>query len=397
MLSVLPSFNTKNFYFVTLRGTSTPPIEGSSTRISFHMGQVILSKSARAVAVLLSIILLLTLTTTWLPNRFSSQNFLPLNAQNCTNNHHVDEAVNWSRFAYVQYATNVDYLCNSVMLFEILHRLDSKADRLLMYPSDFYIEEDTSTQSFNGRLLKRARDKYNVKLKAIQAESFTKLLAFNQTQYDRVLHLDSDSTILQPMDELFLLPPAPMAMPRAYWLGFDKRVLSSQIMLLQPSEFEFKRVFQGIEKAKSDDYDMEIVNDLYQDSALILPHRPYDLLTGEFRNTESSTHVRYLGNEEEQWDPDAAFKEAKFLHFSDWPFPKPWIEAGNWFREESKPNCINTTTLEKDCRAQTLWLGFYTDFNRRRKDVCNQNEISEQKRDLSGQVASDPIYRPIFP
>lgn len=29
------------------------------------------------------------------------------------------------------------------------------------------------------------------------AESYTKLLAFNQTEYDRVLSLDSDSTILQ--------------------------------------------------------------------------------------------------------------------------------------------------------------------------------------------------------
>lgn len=124
------------------------------------------------------------------------------------------------------------------------------------------------------------------------------------------------------MDELFLLPSSPMAMPRAYWLGFDKPILSSQIMLLQPSEFEFKRVFQGIENAKSNDYDMEIVNDLYKDSALILPHRPYDLLTGEFRNTDLDTHDRYLGNNEERWDPSAAFKEAKFLHFSDWPFPK---------------------------------------------------------------------------
>lgn len=29
------------------------------------------------------------------------------------------------------------------------------------------------------------------------AESYTKLLPFNQTQYDRVLSLDSDSTVLQ--------------------------------------------------------------------------------------------------------------------------------------------------------------------------------------------------------
>lgn len=191
------------------------------------MGQILLSKTARAVAALLLIVLLLTVTTSWLPTEFSSKKFLPSIAQNCTNDQRND-AVDWSRFAYVQYATNDAYLCNSVMLFEVLHRLDSKADRLLMYPSDFQIEEDPNTPSYNGRLLKVARDKYNVKLKAIEvqrrdggdgkfaitrtnsnakrklmleaatwAESFTKLLAFNQTQYDRVLHLDSDSTVLQ--------------------------------------------------------------------------------------------------------------------------------------------------------------------------------------------------------
>ncbi len=126
----------------------------------------------------------------------------------------------------------------------------------------------------------------------------------------------------QTMDELFLLPPAPVAMPRAYWLGFDDRVLSSQIMLLQPSEFEFRRVVKHIETAASNDYDMEIVNTLYRDSALLLPHRPYNLLTGEFRNIEPNTHDKYLGNDEEQWDPQAAYEEAKFLHFSDWPYPK---------------------------------------------------------------------------
>ncbi|MCJ1265656.1 N-acetylglucosaminyltransferase [Lobaria immixta] len=331
MSSILPRFITKHLHYTPV-GSSTAATEGNNTKLRFHMGQILLSKTARAVVALLLIVLLLTVTNAWLPSDFSSKNYLPSSVRSCPNDH-IGGAVDWSRFAYVQYATDDAYLCNSVMVFEILHRLGSKADRLLMYPSDFQIEEDPNTESFNGRLLKKARDKYNVKLKPIQvqsrpgrdatwAESFTKLLAFNQTQYDRVLHLDSDSTVLQPMDELFLLPPAPMAMPRAYWLGFDERVLSSQVMLLQPSEIEFKRVMRGMEKAESNDYDMEIVNDLYKDSALILPHRPYNLLTGEFRNTNLSTHGRYLGNEDEKWDPSAAFQEAKFLHFSDWPFPK---------------------------------------------------------------------------
>ena len=110
-------------------------------------------------------------------------------------------------------------------------------------------------------------------------------------------------------------------MPRAYWGNFDDRVLGSYIMLIQPSEFEFNRVMQAIEKASDSDYDMEIVNHLYRDSALILPHRPYGLLTGEFR---SKHHTAYLGNDLETWDPDQIFKEAKYLHFSDWPVPKVW-------------------------------------------------------------------------
>ena len=122
------------------------------------------------------------------------------------------------------------------------------------------------------------------------------------------------------MDELFLSPSAPVALPRAYWQGFKSRKLSSQIMLLQPSSFESCRVAEGIATAGGNDYDMEIVNNLYRDSALILPHRPYDLLTSEFRNT--GTHKNYMGNDEERFDPDEILREAKYLHFSDWPVPK---------------------------------------------------------------------------
>lgn len=121
------------------------------------------------------------------------------------------------------------------------------------------------------------------------------------------------------MDELFLLPPCPVAMPRAYWLNPNDRVLSSQVVLIQPSNFEFRRIMHAIANASTNDYDMEIVNDLYRDSAIILPHRPYDLLTGEFRG---KNHAAYLGNPLEGWDPYAILNETKYLHFSDWPVPK---------------------------------------------------------------------------
>lgn len=121
----------------------------------------------------------------------------------------VTPDVRWSDFAYTQYVTNENYLCNSLMIFESLHRLKSKADRVMMYPRDWTVPDDDGANStFASKSLAQARDQYGVKLVPIEvlsfkeqeitwADSFTKLLAFNQTQYKRVVNVDSDSTIVK--------------------------------------------------------------------------------------------------------------------------------------------------------------------------------------------------------
>lgn len=76
--------------------------------------------------------------------------------------------IDWSRFAYTQYVTNTDYLCNSVMLFEILHRLGSKADRLMMYPDSMRIDPEST--SIESRLLLKAKSEYGVKLTPIEVQ-----------------------------------------------------------------------------------------------------------------------------------------------------------------------------------------------------------------------------------
>ena len=76
------------------------------------------------------------------------------------------DGVDWSQYAYVQYATNTPYLCNSVMLFERLHSLNCKADRLLMYPQQFSPEGENA----EAALLRKARDDYNVILKPIEVQ-----------------------------------------------------------------------------------------------------------------------------------------------------------------------------------------------------------------------------------
>ncbi|KAK2689666.1 hypothetical protein QWA68_011971 [Fusarium oxysporum] len=279
----------------------------------------------------------------------------------------AEKDVDWSRFAYTQYVTNSEYLCNSLMFFEALKRYGSRPDRVMMVPESML--EPEMVNSSDAYLLNKARDEYNVKLVPITiqtnwagdatwADSYTKLLAFNQTKYDRVLSIDSDSRLLQAMDELFFLPDAPVAMPRAYWISPEK-ILSSQLMLIQPSETEFSRIMERVQSVKSGEYDMEIVNQLYGDSALIFPHRRYDLLSGEFRNDK---HAHYLGSELETWDPAAAYSEAKLIHFSDWPLPKPWKPMREEDRLAAQPNCTRMTSGEEDCIVtESFWPNILAD------------------------------------
>ncbi|CAF3587907.1 unnamed protein product [Fusarium graminearum] len=302
------------------------------------------------------------------------------------------DETNWSKFAYVQYVTDVDYLCNSVMAFETLGRLGSRADRVMMYPSEMLAPDAEYSDTKAGQLLIKARDEYNVKLQPVEiqrregddltwAESFTKLLAFNQTQYERVLSLDSDGMVLQPMDELFHLPSCPVAMPRAYWLYHNEnpsKVLSSQLMVVQPNEVEFERIMEKMETIDRNDYDMEIVNELYLDSALVLPHRKYNMLSAEFRR---DNHTDYLGSDREKWDPIAAYNEAKFVHFSDWPVPKPWIQDLD-LRQEHEPKC-HMIDEELSCIEREMWNKLYTDFALTRKRVCKTVDKTPEKKKQS--------------
>jgi alpha-N-acetylglucosamine transferase len=327
----------------------------------------------------------------------------------------ADGSVKWDDFAYCQYVTNEPYLCNSLMIFASLKALEAKAHRLMLYPEEWIVGDETPP----GKLLAKARDEYDVVLQPIHvqrfageptwAESFTKLLAFNQTQYKRVLSLDSDATVLkvcnaisrpgynnansfQPMDELFLLPSAPVAMPRAYWLD---DILSSQLVLVEPSTFEFNRIQEAFNNRGTTEFDMEIVNNLYGRSCFIIPHRKYDLLTGEFKASE---HWKYLGNKEEEWDPDKVLEEAKFLHFSDWPYPKPWIQVHQSQTDSNMPQCHETEGGGLDCRDQKAWLGFYEDFRQRRNDVCGSEFNRLAKREELDGVAMGPRprYEPVF-
>jgi alpha-N-acetylglucosamine transferase len=166
------------------------------------------------------------------------------------------------------------------------------------------------------------------------------------------------------MDELFFLPEALIAMPRAYWLD---NTLSSQLMMIQPSEKEFERVRQAVNHRKATDFDMEVVNHLYGKECLVIPHQKYNLITGEFRNHD---HHRYLDSGAQTWNARRALKNAKYLHFSDWPYPKPWSEYSHVMHDEWQPDCEITLEGEEDCSSRDVWDEIYDEFLSRRQVSC---------------------------
>ena len=205
--------------------------------------------------------------------------------------------------------------------------------------------------------------------------SVTKFLAFNDTMlpYSRVILLESDITLFRNLDELFLLPPAVTAMSRAYWTLPAQKMLSPHLVVFEPSEVETGRLMEAastFQAPDSENVDIGVMNKLYADSAMVLPHRRYGLVTSEYR---TKNHTNYLGNDYEVWNPDKALREASLVHFSgDSPIPKPWIMWPQNMLHDMVPKCDYKpgTAEESGCRGREIWMELYNNFRKRRKVRC---------------------------
>ncbi|GKT60957.1 glucose N-acetyltransferase [Colletotrichum tofieldiae] len=269
------------------------------------------------------------------------------------------------RFAYVQYATDIEYLCNAILIFpetwmegesresKAIRKIQEELPNLVMRPF--------------GLLSTHQGD-------ATWANSLTKFHAFDLTEYTRVLAFDSDSQVLNSMDHYFLAPMAALAVPRAYWLTekdtpVTKQVLSSHVMLLEPNRSRYEKVVR--EALRSGDFDMEVVNHMFKDSAMILPHRHLALLTGELR---SKDHKKYLApDNDEEWDAMLEVSRAYLVHFSDWPLPKPWLPHSDAQWQASLPDCPKQDDKpdRPRCADRTIWSAIYMEFKEDRERYCN--------------------------
>lgn len=266
--------------------------------------------------------------------------------------------------------------------FYRLERFGSEYDQVLIFPEKW--TEGDSKEAKAIRNIQTALPKLGLRplrLLTTQkgditwAKSLTKFHAFNLTDYTRVLAFDSDSQILNNMDHYFLAPMAALAVPRAYWLN-DKdaaiadQVLGSHVMLLEPNEARYTKIVD--EALSSGDFDMEVINHLFKDSVMILPHRRLALLTGEFR---AKDHRAYLApDEDDDWNAMAEVSRAYLVHFSDWPLPKPWRHHSDSEWEKVRPECSEDEEERDDrprCADRVMWEGFYEDYNHDKASYCS--------------------------
>ncbi|CCD27263.1 glucose N-acetyltransferase NDAI_0K00720 [Naumovozyma dairenensis CBS 421] len=141
-------------------------------------------------------------------------------------------AIDWSQYAYVNYVTDAGYLCNTLILFDQLKKQFGTKAKLLLLISSELLNPDLSTSvEESTKLLEKIKniDPEQVVIKHIDNivkpedyspwnESLTKLLVFNQTEYDRIIYLDNDAVLRNNLDELFFIPEyIQFAAPVTYW------------------------------------------------------------------------------------------------------------------------------------------------------------------------------------
>lgn len=271
---------------------------------------------------------------------------------------------------------------HQVINFYRLQRFGSEHEQVLIFPNEW--TEGDSKEAKAIKKIQTALPKVDLRPFGLLtthkgdiawAKSLTKFHAFNLTDYTRVLAFDSDSQVLNNMDHYFLAPMAALAVPRAYWLN-DKdaavaeQVLGSHVMLLEPNEGRYDRIVD--EALSSGDFDMEVINHLFKDSVMILPHRRLALLTGEFR---AKDHRSYLApDEDDDWNAMAEGSRAYLVHFSDWPLPKPWRHhSDSEWEKVVRPECDENEEEKDDrpkCADRVMWEGFYEDYDRDKAQYC---------------------------
>lgn len=255
----------------------------------------------------------------------------------------------------------------------------------MLYPSNWDLEERVDGGlTPTAYLLQRAQKDYYVKLRPLDAlvldtteeniwaGPYTKFLGFNLTEFNRVVAIAAGSVVKYNLDELFLIPAAPIAMPHVYWGSQDGWQFSPQLTIMTPSSDSFSRLTDAIKVSPVGEYDISVLEKVFHGQIIRIPQRPFALLSGELRR---KSHDHYIGNAFPRiWNPYNILHKARILYFSDDPIPKPWYTASQDLLNRYMPSCEESEGFgASNCEDRQVWLRLYSDYAEWRKAVCGND------------------------
>ncbi|MCJ1348381.1 hypothetical protein MMC31_006612 [Peltigera leucophlebia] len=180
-----------------------------------------------------------------------------------------------SPFAYVFYATQPDYACSVLVNIDRLQNLFNTSHRIIvLVRPDLASPYLTAFTRLNATVIPYNPPELKDEQVGYYHDVLLKLVAFRLHHYipslSRILILDSDQLILQSLDHVFDLPPVDVAAPRAYW-GQDGTGFTSAFLLVTLSDRVWDRMAQKLETIRQNVFDMDLVNEMFKQTVLILP------------------------------------------------------------------------------------------------------------------------------
>lgn len=205
-------------------------------------------------------------------------------------------------WAFATYCTDNRYeLGSRVVLFTALRASQINVSLLLLHTHSLSTSWDRLPVETTKVVIPATRTD------AYYRTVMTKLLVFRQTQYKRIVYVESDGLVMKDLSHLFFLPD-PIYIPHCRWCG--PGFVTNILMVFTPDDALWNRVQRHMHSEK---YDMDIVNDELREDITRLSSR-YAMLNSLFEDKIPESFYADAF--------DKIYDRAFFFHFT--AVGKPW-------------------------------------------------------------------------
>ncbi|KAM7473611.1 hypothetical protein LguiB_020854 [Lonicera macranthoides] len=262
--------------------------------------------------------------------------------------------INHPREAYVTVLhSSESYVCGAIALAQSILRTNSTKDLLLL------ADDSISPTSINGlksagwkiKKIQRIRSPH-AKRNAYNEWNYSKLRIWQQTQYDKLIFIDSDLIVLKNIDAFFNYPALSA-------VRNDKFMFNSGVMLVEPSECMFKTMMKKrFALGSYNGGDQGFLNEVFvwwHRWPLTLNHlKVYNMRKRRHEVPNDLYTIHYLGLK--PWmcyeDYDCNWDMEDHHIFASDSAHKKWWEIYKGMDEELKPYCELSKKMEEKLKKR---------------------------------------------